>query len=82
MLDSLEWRSLEQRRIEQRLIMFNNILKNNIPLPEYLKPVTRPARNFHSHAFKQIQTTNDYYKYLYSLGQYSIGMLYHQTLSP
>jgi len=65
MLTSLNWRRLDLRRIDQRLVMFHNILHNQvaIPIPDYLKPITRPSRTSHTKAFQNIQTTTDYHKF-------------------
>ncbi|KAH3850328.1 hypothetical protein DPMN_092737 [Dreissena polymorpha] len=45
--------------------MFHNILHNQVsnPIPDYLKPITRPSRSSHSKEFQNIQTTTDYHKF-------------------
>lgn len=65
MLTSLQWRRLDLRRIDQRLVMFHNILHDQvaIPFPKYIVPLTRSSRTSHLHAFQQVQTKTDYYKY-------------------
>ena len=65
MLNSIEWRRLDQRRIDQRLFMLYNILNDQvaIPLPDYLKSISRVSRTSHSQAFKHIQSRNDYHKF-------------------
>jgi hypothetical protein len=65
MLTSLQWRRLDLRRIDQRLFMFHKILHDRmaIPFPKYIIPLTRSSRTSHRHAFQQVQTKTDYYKY-------------------
>ncbi|KAH3864434.1 hypothetical protein DPMN_027452 [Dreissena polymorpha] len=82
LLTSLNWRRLDLRRIDQRLVMFHNILHNQvaIPIPDYLKPITRPSRTSHTKAFQNIQTTTDCHKFPSFPEQSSTGMLYLPTL--
>ncbi|KAH3857913.1 hypothetical protein DPMN_100531 [Dreissena polymorpha] len=82
MLTSLKWRRLDLRRIDQRLLMFHNILHNQVatPIPDYLKPITRPSRTSHTKAFQNIQTHPIIISFLSFPEQSSTGMLY--LLSP
>ena len=69
MLDSLGWRALEQtqqRRAVAHLCLFFKIVYGYVavPLPEYIQPVAKNnLRHCHSLAFRQLQTSRDFYKY-------------------
>ena len=65
MVDSVGWKTLEQRRAEARLCLFYKIVFGlvTVPLPDYIQPVSINLRYCHSIAFRQLQTSTDYYKY-------------------
>ena len=62
MLNKLGWRTLEQRRADARLCLFFKIVYGlvAVPLPECTHRVSRYC---HSMTFRQIQTSQNYYKY-------------------
>ena len=66
MLQSLGWRSLEQRS-DCRLCLFYKIIYGfvAIDMPPYVVHPSRILWNSHPLGFRQIQTTVDYYKYLF-----------------
>ena len=66
MLDQLGWRSLEQRRAVH-LYLFYKIVYGlvAVPLPKYVQPTHRVSRYCHSMTFRHIQTSTNYYKYLF-----------------
>ena len=65
MLNQLGWRTLEQRRADARLCLFYKIVYGlvAVPLPEYVQRTHRVSRYCHSMTFRQIQTSQNYYKY-------------------
>ena len=65
MLNQLGWRTLEQRWADARLCLFYKIVYGlvAVPLPEYVQRTHRISRYCHSMTFRQIQTSQNYYKY-------------------
>ena len=65
MLQSLVWRSLEQRRSDSRLCLFYKIVYGlvAVELPPYVVHPVRPLKSSRPVSFRQIHTTDDYYKY-------------------
>ena len=65
MLNQLGWRTLEQRRADARLCLFYKIVYELVvvPLPEYVQHTHRISCYCHSMTFRQIQTSQNYYKY-------------------
>ena len=65
MLQSLGWRFLEQRRSDSRLCLFYKIMYVlvAIDMPSNVVHPLMTLRNAHTLGFRQIQTTEDYYKY-------------------
>jgi len=65
MLGKLGWRRLELRSIDQRLCMFHGITHSLVAIPseDYITRNTRPPRTSHDMAYKQIQTSSDFYKF-------------------
>ena len=63
MLDHLEWESLEARRTKSQLTVLFKIISDlvDIPQEEYLKRVSKRTRTRHSHKFRQIPASSDYY---------------------
>ena len=63
MLDHLEWESLEARRTKCQLTMMFKIIHDlvDIPQEEYLTPASKRTRTRHSHKFRQIPASSDYY---------------------
>ena len=79
-LHSLGWASLEQRRSDSRLCPFHEIIYGlvAIDLPPYVVHPSRILRNSHPLCFRQIQTTVDYYKYLF----YPLAIVQWNRLPP
>ncbi len=65
MLSKLGWRSLELRRCDARLALFYKVVHGfvAIPLPSYIVQPSRFPSHSHSHYFRQVQVSRDYYKY-------------------
>ena len=65
MLGNLRWRPLDQRRIDNRLIMLYKITFDlvAIPVEDYLIRNRRESKFIHPLAYRQIQTSTNYYKF-------------------
>ena len=65
MLGNLRWRPLDQRRIDNRLIMLYKITFDlvAIPVEDYLVRNRRESKFIHPLAYRQIQTSTNYYKF-------------------
>ena len=65
MFRKLRWRPLDQRRIENCLIMLYKITYGlvAIPVAEYLVSNRRESKFIHPLAYRQIQTSTNYYKF-------------------
>ena len=63
MLDHLEWESLETKLTKCQLTMLFKIVNDlvDIPQEEYLTPASKRTRTRHSHKFRQIPASSDYY---------------------
>ena len=66
MMQSLNWRRLEQRRIDNKLSLIHvyKITHNliAITISDFLIPLVRPSRHYHTLSFRLITATTDYYK--------------------
>ena len=67
MMQSLYWRRLDQRRIDNKLSLLYKISHNliAIPISDFLIPLVRPSRQYHSSSYMPITATTDYYKCSY-----------------
>ena len=64
MLEHLEWESLESRRVKCQFTMLFKIINDlvHIPLDHYLTIVSTRTRSHHSHKFRHVPASSDYFK--------------------
>ena len=63
MMQSLHWRRLDQRRIDSNLSLMYKFTPNlvAIPISDFLIPLVRPSRHYHTLPYRLITATTDYY---------------------
>ena len=63
MLEHLEWESLEARHTKCQLTLMFKIISGLVDIPqgEYLTPASTKTKTRHSHKFRQMPASNDYY---------------------
>ena len=64
MLEHLEWESLELRRVKCQLTMLFEIINNLVDIPpdQYLTETSTRTRSHHSHKFRHVPASSDYFK--------------------
>ena len=61
MMQSLHWRKLDQRRIDNNISIMYKITHNliAIPISDFLIPLIRPSRHYHTLSYRLITATTD-----------------------
>ena len=64
MLEHLEWESLESRRVKCQLTLLFKIINDlvDIPLDQYLMEALTRTRSHHSHKFRHVPASRDYFE--------------------
>ena len=65
MLEHLEWESLESRRVKCQLTLLFKIINDlyiDIPPDQYLTEASTRTRSHHSHKFRHVSASSDYFK--------------------
>ena len=67
--------SLERRQADARLCLFYRIVYGmvTVPFPDFIQPATHVSRYCHSMIFQQLQTTRNYYVFIFSRLQLTSG---------